>query len=91
MNRVALRAGAMRSLLLASGPTLWVVPGEDEPVFSPGDRVRILVGPFEDFAGVVREVNSELGKLTVTLEVLRREQVLNLDFSQAARLDRSVE
>lgn len=59
----------------------------NEAPFSLGDRVRVLVGPFADFPGVVRAVEADLQKLRVGVEIFRRETPVMLDFTQAAKLD----
>jgi transcriptional antiterminator NusG len=64
---------------------------DSEPPFQLGDRVRVLVGPFADFAGVVRAVDVDLQKLNVGVEIFRRETPLVLDFTQATRLDSDTE
>ena len=61
------------------------------PDFRPGDRVRVLVGPFEDFAAVVREVIVDVRKLRVTVEIFGRDEPVDLDFNQARRLDLETE
>jgi transcription antitermination factor NusG len=60
-------------------------------ITQPGDRVRVLVGPFADFAGVVRAVDADLQKLNVGVEVLRHETPVLLDFTQAAKLEPDAE
>jgi transcriptional antiterminator NusG len=63
----------------------------NEPLFQPGDRVRVLIGPFVDFPGVVRAVDADLQKLNVGVEVFRRETPVVLDFTQAAKLEADAE
>jgi transcriptional antiterminator NusG len=64
---------------------------DNEPPFQLGDRVRVLDGPFTDFAGLVRAVDGESQRLTVTVEIFNRDTPLTLDFTQASRLERDAE
>lgn len=47
-----------------------------------GDRIRIKDGPFEDFIGVVDDVNEERSKMRVKVSFLGRETPVELDFLQ---------
>ena len=62
-----------------------------EPPFRPGDRVRVIDGPFADFPAVVREVNADRRKLSVTVDIFGRESPFDLDFAHAAKLDTDAE
>ena len=59
---------------------------DSEAPFLPGDRVRVLVGPFADFPGVIRAVDAASRKLNVGVEIFRRETPVVLDFTQATKL-----
>jgi transcription termination/antitermination protein NusG len=70
------------------------VPDADPPTtedsdapFQPGERVRVLVGPFADFPGVVRAVDTDSQRLNVGVEIFGRETPVVLDFTQATKLD----
>ena len=54
--------------------------------FAPGQNVRIVDGPFEDFVGTVEEINSEKGKVRVMLNMFGRETPVELDFLQVEKL-----
>lgn len=60
--------------------------GVDKPkpkfLFSPGELVRVNEGPFEDFNGVVEDVNYEKSKLRVSVSIFGRSTPMELDFSQ---------
>ena len=45
---------------------------------------RVTDGPLTDFDGKVSEVNTEAGKLKVTLMIFGRETPVELDFNQVA-------
>src|SRR5690554_1012092 len=50
--------------------------------FAEGDRVQIIDGPFEDFVGIVREVNSQQRRAKVLVSMFGRETPLELEFYQ---------
>jgi transcription termination/antitermination protein NusG len=64
---------------------------DSEPPFQPGERVRVLVGPFADFPGVVRAMDTDLQRLNVGVVIFRRETPVVLDFTQATKLDPNAE
>lgn len=49
-----------------------------------GTSVRVTDGPLTDFDGKVSEVNTEAGKLKVSLMIFGRETPVELDFNQVA-------
>lgn len=53
--------------------------------FNPGDVVRVVSGPFENFDGRIEEVNIERGKLRVSISMFGRETPVELDFEQVER------
>ncbi len=55
-------------------------------VFSVGEAVRIIEGPFADFLGTVDEINEERGKVKILVSIFGRETVVELDFLQVAKL-----
>jgi transcriptional antiterminator NusG len=54
--------------------------------FAPGESVKVVAGPFEDFTGTVTEVNLDKGKLWVSISMFGRDTPVELDFHQVARL-----
>jgi len=52
---------------------------------SMGDTVRIMDGPFQDFRGVIDEINQEKGKIKVLVSFFGREVPVELDFLQVER------
>ena len=52
---------------------------------SMGDAVRIMDGPFQDFRGVIDEINQEKGKIKVLVSFFGREVPVELDFLQVER------
>ena len=66
-----------------------VQEGADKPrpkvLFEPGEVVRVIDGPFNDFSGVVESVNYEKSKLQVAVQILGRSTPVELDFGQVEK------
>ena len=54
--------------------------------FSEGESVRVIAGPFENFAGVIREISAERGKMKVAISFINRETLVELEFSQVEKM-----
>ncbi|SPF38149.1 transcription termination factor [Candidatus Desulfosporosinus infrequens] len=55
--------------------------------FEIDQNVQVIVGPFKDFVGVVREILADKGKLRVEVSMFGRETPVELDFAQVQKLD----
>jgi len=53
--------------------------------FKPGERVRIVDGPFNDFRGTVSEIDMERAKVRVMVNFFGRETPIELDFLQVEK------
>ena len=66
-----------------------VQEGVDKPrpkvLFEPGELVRVVDGPFNDFNGVVEQVNYEKSRLQVAVQILGRSTPVELDFAQVEK------
>jgi len=66
-----------------------VQEGVDKPrpkvLFEPGEVVRVIEGPFNDFNGVVEQVNYDKSKVRVAVQILGRSTPVELDFGQVEK------
>lgn len=64
-----------------------IKPMKVEFDFRVGDVVRITSGPFEDFAGVVREIDPEKQELRVAVTIFGRETPVTVKVSEVERIE----
>jgi len=66
-----------------------VQEGAEKPrpkfTFEPGELVRVVDGPFQDFSGTVEDVNFEKAKLRVAVSIFGRSTPVELGFSQVEK------
>ncbi|MCY4156947.1 MAG: transcription termination/antitermination protein NusG [Gammaproteobacteria bacterium] len=66
-----------------------VEEGSEKPrpkvVYEPGEVVRVVDGPFNDFNGVVEQVNYEKNRLRVAVQILGRSTPVELSFGQVRK------
>lgn len=53
--------------------------------YKPGERVRIVDGPFNDFRGTVSDIDMERSKIRVMVNFFGRETPVELDFLQVEK------
>lgn len=61
---------------------------EKSPVLdiSIGENVKVVSGPFENFIGVIEEVNSDRNKVKVNISMFGRETPVELEFEQIEKI-----
>ncbi len=73
----------------AEGILQRVQEGVEKPrpkvLFEPGEVVRVTDGPFNDFSGVVEEVNFEKSRLLVAVQIFGRSTPVELEFGQVEK------
>ena len=81
---VALREEDVAQILLASQEKM------EKPIpkviFDKGEGVRITEGPFNNFNGVVEEINPEKGKLRVMVTIFGRSTPVELEYWQVEKV-----
>jgi transcriptional antiterminator NusG len=54
--------------------------------FKPGQKVRIIDGPFNDFIGIVDEIDMDKAKARVMVSFFGRDTPVELDFLQVEKV-----
>lgn len=63
-----------------------VAPAKPKLDYEEGESVRVKEGPFADFLGTIAEINADHMKLKVLVNIFGRETLVEMDFSQVAKL-----
>ncbi len=54
--------------------------------FSPGDKVKVMEGNFENFEGEVDSIDQQSGKITVMISIFGRSTPVELEYWQVEKL-----
>jgi len=78
----------VQTFLAAKGDGTGGLPARKKPKleYDVGESVRVKEGPFADFAGTIAEINADHMKLKVLVNIFGRETLVEMDFSQVAKL-----
>lgn len=55
--------------------------------YNVGDQVRIISGPFEDFVGIVDELDADKNYVRITISMFGRETPIELEINQAEAIE----
>ncbi|KAL8122126.1 uncharacterized protein LOC141724078 [Apium graveolens] len=53
----------------------------------PGTALQVISGPFTDFTGMLEEVDSETGKLKVSLSIFGKTTFVEFDVGEVIKLE----
>lgn len=84
-NPIALRKSEVNKMLGKADEVADQGITMSEP-FITGETIKIIDGPFNDFNGVIEEVNEEKKKLKVTVKIFGRATPVELNFMQVEKL-----
>lgn len=63
-----------------------VAEKEEETMFDDGGEVMVISGPFQGFVAKVAEVNHDKKRLKVMVNILGRDNMVDLDFSEVKQV-----
>lgn len=83
-----LRRREVRTFLSSKGTSAQAETARPKPKldYEEGESVRVKEGPFADFLGTIAEINADHMKLKVLVNIFGRETLVEMDFSQVAKL-----
>ena len=77
----------VQTFLVAKGEGAETTPrAKPRLEYEVGESVRVKEGPFADFSGEIAEINADHMKLKVLVNIFGRETLVEMDFSQVAKL-----
>lgn len=82
---VPLRANEL-SRILGTADDLSEGGSSSEERFIVGEPIKVVDGPFNDFDGVIEEINEEKKKLKVMVKIFGRRTPLELNYNQVQKL-----
>lgn len=82
---VALRANELSRILGTADEMSDTTAGGEES-YLVGEPVKVIDGPFNDFDGVIEEINDEKKKLKVMVKIFGRRTPLELNYNQVQKI-----
>jgi transcriptional antiterminator NusG len=81
-----LSADEAKAILQKTGEIKGERPVRARQVFTAGEQVKIIDGPFESFIGTIEEVNQEKNKLKVMVGIFGRNTPVEVDLLQVEKV-----
>jgi transcriptional antiterminator NusG len=72
--------------ILGTADELSESAASSEEHYMVGEAVKVIDGPFNDFDGVIEEINDEKKKLKVMVKIFGRRTPLELNYNQVQKL-----
>jgi transcriptional antiterminator NusG len=85
-NPIALRKAEVNKMLGKMDEMAEVGGVSMSAPFIVGETIKIIEGPFNDFNGVIEEVNDEKKKLKVTVKIFGRSTPVELNYMQVEKI-----
>ena len=85
-NPIALRKAEVNKMLGKMDEMAEVGGISMSEPFIVGETIKIIEGPFNDFNGVIEEVNDEKKKLKVTVKIFGRSTTVELNYMQVEKI-----
>lgn len=85
-NPIALRKAEVNKMLGKMDEMAEVGGVSMSEPFIVGETIKIIEGPFNDFNGIIEEVNDEKKKLKVTVKIFGRSTPVELNYMQVEKL-----
>ena len=85
-NAIALRKAEVNKMLGKMDEMAEVGGISMSEPFIVGETIKIIEGPFNDFNGVIEEVNDEKKKLKVTVKIFGRSTPVELNYMQVEKI-----
>jgi transcription termination/antitermination protein NusG len=85
-NPIALRKAEVNKMLGKMDEMAEVGGISMSEPFIVGETIKIIEGPFNDFNGVIEEVNDEKKKLKVTVKIFGRSTPVELNYMQVEKI-----
>ena len=83
---VPLSGDDVKNILQRMGEIKGEKPISPRLLYTVGESVKVVDGPFKSFAGTVEDINNEKGKIKVSVEIFGRSTPVELDFLQVEKI-----